>query len=72
MLTLMSGCDMDLLGMSNCSQLRCNVNHIVRGNNSVPTSLCNRLFTSGHVRHWRGSKDPSTVQLLIDTTTVLQ
>jgi len=70
-LTLMSGCDMDLLGVGNCSQMRCNVNHTVSWSNSVPTSLCNRLYADGHVQHWCGSKHPSTVQLLIDTT-VLQ
>jgi len=37
----------------------------------VPTSLCNRLYADGHVQHWCGSKDQSTVQLFIDTT-VLQ
>jgi len=31
-----------------------------------------QLYADGHVQHWRGSKDPSTVNLLIDTTTVLQ
>jgi len=34
-------------------------------------SLCNRLYADGHVQHWCGSKDQSTVQLFIDTTTVL-
>jgi len=28
-LTVMSGCDMDLLGVGNCPQMRCNVNHTV-------------------------------------------
>ena len=59
--TPMSGCDMDLIGVGNCPQMRCK-----------PTSLYNRLYADGHVHHWCGSKDPSTVQLLIDTTTVLQ
>jgi hypothetical protein len=30
------------------------------------------LYADGHVHHWCCSKDPSTMQLLIDTTTVLQ
>jgi len=68
----MSGCDRDLLGVGNCPQMRCNVNHRVKKSNSVPTSLCNRLHADDHVCHWCGSKDPSTAQLLIDTTTVLQ
>jgi len=71
-LKLMSERDMDVLGVGNCPQMRCNVNHTVSGSNSVPTSLCNRLYAVGHVQHWCTSKDPSTVQLLIDTTTVLQ
>jgi len=71
-LTLMSGSDMDILGVSNCPQMRWNFNHTVSWSNSVPTSLCNRLYADGHVHHWCGSEDPSTVQLLIDTTTVLQ
>jgi hypothetical protein len=70
-LTVMGGCDMELLGVGNCPQMRCNVNHTVSWSNSVPTILCNRLHTYGHVQHWCGSKDPSTVQLLTDTT-VLQ
>jgi len=70
-LTLMSGCDTDLLGVVNCPQMRCNFNHTVSWSNSVSTSLCNRLYADGHVHYWCGSKDPSTVQLLIDTT-VLQ
>jgi len=67
-----SGCDMDLIGVGNCPQMRCNVNYTVRWSNSVPTSLCDILYTDGHVCHWCGSKDPSTAQLFIDTTTVLQ
>jgi len=67
-LTLMSACDMDLLGVGKYPQMRCNVNHTVRWSNSVPTILCNRLYADGHVPHWFGSKEPSTVQLLIDTT----
>jgi len=70
-LTLTSGCDTDLLGVGNCPQKRCNFNHTVSWSNSVSTSLCNRLYAYSHVHHWCGSKDPSTVQLLIDTT-VLQ
>jgi len=35
-----------------------------------PTNLCNRLYADGHVCHWCGSKDPSTVQLLIVSTNV--
>jgi len=71
-LTLMNGRDMDVLGVGNSHQIRCNVNHTVRWSNCVPRSLCSRLYADGHVHHWCGSKDPSTVQLLIDTTTVLQ
>jgi len=71
-LTLMSGCDMDLLGVDNYPQRRCNINHTVSGCNSVSTSLCNRLYADGQVQHWCGSKDPSTLQLLIGKTTVLQ
>jgi hypothetical protein len=70
-LTVMSGCDMDILEVGNCPQMRCNVNRTVSWSNSVPTSLCNKLYADGHVQHWCGSKGPSTVQLLIDTT-VLQ
>jgi len=71
-LTLISGCDMDLLGVRNFPQLRCNVNQTVKWSSSVPMSLCNRLYADGHIHHCCGSKDPSTVQLLTDTTTVLQ
>ena len=66
----MSGCDVDLLGMDNCLQMRCNVNHTISWTNSVPMSLCNRLYTNGHVNQWCGCKDPSTLQLLTDTTTL--
>jgi len=41
-LTVMSGCCMDLLGVGNCPQMRCNIIHTVRWSNYVPTSLCNR------------------------------
>jgi len=67
----MCGCDMDLLAVGNCSQMRCNVIHTVSWCNSVPRNLCNRLYADGHVQQWCVSKDRSTVQLLIDTT-VLQ
>jgi hypothetical protein len=70
-LTVMSGCDTDLLGVGNCLQMRCNVNHSEL-KQLVITSLCNRLYADGCVHHWCGSKDPCTVQLLTDTTTVLQ
>jgi prepilin-type processing-associated H-X9-DG protein len=63
-LTIMSGCDMDLLQVGNCPQMRCNINHPVSGSNSVPTTLYNTLYADGHVHHRCGSKDPSTVQLL--------
>jgi len=42
-LTLLSGCDMDLLGVVNCPQMRCNINHTVSWSNSVPTSLYNNI-----------------------------
>jgi len=64
----LNGCDIDLLGVCNCPQMRCNVNLTVSWSNSVPTSLCNTLYACGHVHYWCGSKDPSTVPLLIDTT----
>jgi hypothetical protein len=66
-LTVMSRCDMDLLGVGNCPQMRCNVNHTVSRGNPVPTRKYNRLYADGHIPHWCGSTDPSTVQLLIDT-----
>jgi len=55
-----SGCEMDLLGMGNCPQMRYNVNHTMSWDNSVPMSQCNRLYADGHVCHWCGSKDPSS------------
>jgi len=70
-LTYCSGCNMDLLAVGDFPQMGCNVNNSeleqLCGN-----ELCNRLYADGHVHHWCGSEDPSTVQLLIDTTTVLQ
>jgi prepilin-type processing-associated H-X9-DG protein len=47
---------------------RCSKNR----SNSLTTNLCNILYADGHVQHWRDSKIPCKVQLLIDTTTVLQ
>jgi hypothetical protein len=38
---------------------------------TVPMTLCNTLHADYHVRHWCGSKDPNTVQLVIDRTAVL-
>jgi len=70
-LTVMSGCDMDLLAVGNCLQMRCNVNHTVRWSNYMPSSQCSKLYADGHVPQWCGSKDPSRVQLFMDTT-VLQ
>jgi len=67
-LTVIIGCNMGLLGVCKCHQLRCNVNHTMSCSNSVSISMRNRLYADGHVQLWRGSKDPSTVQLLLDTT----
>jgi len=53
------------------TQMRCNANYRVSWCNYVATSLCNKLYAGGHVHYCCGSRDPSTVQLLIDTTTVL-
>jgi hypothetical protein len=66
-----STCDMDLLGVGKCSQIIYSVHHTVSCCNSV-TSLSNRLYADSPVHHWCCSEDPSTVQLLIDTTAVLQ
>ena len=65
-LTLMSGCDMDLLGVGNWRQMMRNVIHRMINNQFCSTSLCNRLYADGHVSHWCGSKNPRTVELLID------
>jgi len=53
-LTVVSGYNMDLLGVGNCPQMRCNVNHTVRWSNSMPTSLWTDymlmvMYTSGVV-----------------------
>jgi len=56
------------LGVGNFPQMRCNVNHTVIWSNSVPTSLCNRLYADGQVNHRFASKDASKMQLLLDTT----
>jgi len=56
-LTLLSGCDMDLLGVGNCLQMWWNINYIVTWSNSGPMSLCNRLYTGDHLHHWCGSED---------------
>jgi len=61
-LKVMSGCDMDLLGVGNCPHMRCNVNHTVNWSKCVTASLCNRLYADGHLHNWCGSKVPSTVQ----------
>jgi len=67
-LTVIIGCIMDLLGVCNCLQMRCNVNHILSCSYSVSISMRNRLYADGHVDQWCGSKYPSTVQLLLNTT----
>jgi len=67
----MSGCDIDLLGVGNCPQMWWCQSHS-QLKQLCANELCNRLYADGHVHHWCGSKDPSRMQSLIDTTTVLQ
>ena len=68
----MSGCDMDLLGACKLPS-----NEVQCQSYSEMKQLCvskpvQQIIADGQVHHWCGSKDPSTVQLLRDTTTVLQ
>ena len=56
----------------NCPHIRCNVKYTASWSSSVPKSLCYRLYTDDHVHNWCGSKHPSTLQLLVDTRSVLQ
>ena len=44
-LTVMSGYDMDLLGVGNCPQMRCNVNHAV-----AEATLCQRACATDYMR----------------------
>ena len=48
-LTVIIGCIMDLLGVCNCLQMRCNVNHILSCSYSVSISMRNRLYADGHI-----------------------
>jgi len=44
-LTVMSGYDMDLLGVGNCPQMRCNVNHTV-----AEATLCQRACATDYMQ----------------------
>jgi len=44
-LTVMSGCDMDLLGVGNCPQMRCIVNHTV-----AEATLCQRACATDYMQ----------------------